>query len=265
MSVSSRYFFNVDEGLTSVSGFFPRTFSIRWIWFSAVFTIIGGGQATAGATFFSILADSSSAAERYKLIQYPSESFLFALDYFEILAHDRKEFKYVTNTQIDRPPSFGLVHFCFSQKSPVRVQSYILSVTKVISLGVPISAVLMTRNIWLPSCIAIGIEFIGFGLMFTLPETLQSTESASGSLNHLTEGELSDSSRPKKSYLLQDSWKKLKVMVKDALGDSAFIFQNPELLLLISTFFVHILGRVSLGLILQYTSKKFGWSIAKVS
>ena len=133
------------------------------------------------------------------------------------------------------------------------------------SIGVPISAVLMTRNIWLPSCIAIGIEFLGFGLMFALPETLQSTESASENLDHLTEVEISDSSRPNKIYLYQDSWKSLKVMVKDALGDSSFIFQNSELLLLLGTFFVHILGRVSLGLILQYTSKKFGWSIAKVS
>ncbi|MCJ1351939.1 MAG: hypothetical protein MMC33_001923 [Icmadophila ericetorum] len=193
--------------------YFDETFPLRWIWFSAVFTIIGGGQATAGAAFFSILADSTSMTERSTTFFRVGSAMLLA------------------------------------------------EVT-----GVPISAALMIRNIWMPSCIAIGIELFGVLLMiFTLPETLHSNEQGQEDPDLSTNGRAGDILKAKHGHRLHDNWKKVKVAVDNVLRDSAFIFRSPELLLLLSTFFVHILGRVSLGLILQYTSKKFGWTIAQAS
>ena len=55
----------IADGLTKVIVAFPDVFTLRLIWATPIFLVIGGGGGVAGSLVYAILADVFPPAERY--------------------------------------------------------------------------------------------------------------------------------------------------------------------------------------------------------
>ena len=123
----------------------------------------------------------------------------------------------------------------------------------------PLSAALMSKNPWIPFILSSIIQFIGFLLAFSIPETLSIDKQTQRNPMQAEEAEASQNSktnslRSRLLGLFQDGSKKDR---------SKWMGSNVQLLLF--AFFVTTLSKQSMQLLLQYVSKRYNWSFAQAS
>lgn len=112
-------------------------------------------------------------------------------------------------------------------------------------LAPPLSSILMTKNIWIPCILGILIQVSGTFLTMMLPETLHLSQ---------TKGDPSNESSTQKEPSIAMQFK----------NNLTSIFQNRKITVLVVSLSVLTIGNESIDFLLQYVSKRYDWSIAKV-
>jgi hypothetical protein len=135
-------------------------------------------------------------------------------------------------------------------------------------MGTPISAWLMQYDYWLPYILGTVIMIIGSTPLLFLPETLQ--EAKANKARYRREAspdatEASDNSDGRidptgKRPMLQDVIRQAREF-KDA---TKFIWRDYSVCIMVLSCLVSLVSRQSSTVFLQYVSKKFNWSIARV-
>lgn len=126
----------------------------------------------------------------------------------------------------------------------------------------PIGSLLMARNLWSPMFVGLAIQSAGIGITLIMPETRQFFKSI----------KYKESSNPiEVQPILSNNNEdadtppgKMLSRFKDYREALAF-FQDWNIFLLLLTFLICIIGQRSIQLLLQYVSKRYGWTLAHVS
>ncbi|EEP77442.1 predicted protein [Uncinocarpus reesii 1704] len=113
---------------------------------------------------------------------------------------------------------------------------------------------------WLPYLLALLIITISFPLLFVLPETihLRPPQSALQEPIHAEHRPTEDESRPVRASPINYTRK----LVYRAWDSSQFIFQSRSIVLLLSAFFLTVIGRKQIDLILLYASTRYSIPIS---
>jgi hypothetical protein len=124
----------------------------------------------------------------------------------------------------------------------------------------PISAWLMTRSPWLPYLLTLACEFFGLTVLLFIPETLP--KSLHGD-DEITSQSAADEDEDEGA---QDGIYRsiLRSALTQLLRIREFIWNDKTVLAISATFFAASVGDQALRLALQYASRRFGWSMAKV-
>lgn len=119
----------------------------------------------------------------------------------------------------------------------------------------------MTRNLWLPMFLGVAIETCCLGVALLIPETRGSPASAEPVPT--TSAEETESCLPGEEEEGHSGTIKLSKMnqYREAMS---FLQQNWDLALLVLTSLIANIGRQSMSVFLQYTSKRYGWILANV-
>lgn len=119
-------------------------------------------------------------------------------------------------------------------------------------LATPLSALLMTKNIWLPYLLSPIFNAAGGLLLFLLPETLPQTP-------------LGQSSSSEQASQRQNIRGRIRAAV-DELGQSiAVIWRHRRVQLFLAVFSIAYLGMQVMKLLLLFAVDRFHWTIAQVS
>jgi hypothetical protein len=128
----------------------------------------------------------------------------------------------------------------------------------------PISGATMMVNPWIPFLGSSALEFIAIIVAFLItPETLLMVKIPSEALPSIINSENTAPAGITKSFtraLADEIWDNLKKTNKS----THFVWDNFNTSLVLLVFFVASLSRQSMGLLLQYATKKYHWSYSKV-
>ncbi|RDW62067.1 hypothetical protein BP6252_11500 [Coleophoma cylindrospora] len=116
-------------------------------------------------------------------------------------------------------------------------------------LATPLSAFLMSWTPWCPALLGLFMEVLGFMAALALPETRPEP-----SENDSHEDRATDNKKPWND-VWSGGWSKFRVQA--AL--------SANMLCIMGAFLMAGIGRQALQFMLQYASKRFGWSIARAS
>ncbi|PWY64054.1 MFS general substrate transporter [Aspergillus heteromorphus CBS 117.55] len=126
-------------------------------------------------------------------------------------------------------------------------------------LATPVSAYLMTRDPWMPFMLGLGISTLGSLSAFLIPESLTDIKSKTSSPDE-------EETRPDPAGKGSVSVRQYIKGKLQALRDSIrFIMGKPAVTVCLFAMFATSISRQSTSLLLQYTSKRFEWSIANSS
>ncbi|KAL2829593.1 major facilitator superfamily domain-containing protein, partial [Aspergillus pseudoustus] len=126
-------------------------------------------------------------------------------------------------------------------------------------LANPISAFLMTKSPWLPYLLSLGCEFFGLTLFLFIPETLpKNLHETHDSTSQSAADGAQDEDR--QDGLFRTA---LRSALTQLLRIREFIWNDKEVLAISAAFFAGNVGQQALQLLLQYASKRFGWSMAE--
>lgn len=125
----------------------------------------------------------------------------------------------------------------------------------------PIGSLLMGRNLWSPMFVGLAIQSAGIGITLIMPETREFFKSI----------KYKDSSDPTEIQPILSSDNedadtplgKMPSRLKD-YREALTFFQDWNIFLLLLTFLICIIGQRSIQLLLQYVSKRYGWTLAHV-
>ncbi|KAJ5648884.1 uncharacterized protein N7484_002607 [Penicillium longicatenatum] len=127
-------------------------------------------------------------------------------------------------------------------------------------LATPFSAYLMTINLWIPYILGYVIMLVGYMNVFFLPETLEYAKRKR--VNRRT----ADNSTEATTQLgKQSTLQALRHQLRDFTQSIKFMWADSSILWMIFLAFASMISRQSTVILLQYASKKFGWSIAQAS
>lgn len=136
-----------------------------------------------------------------------------------------------------------------SERATVFLQLMAVYLTSQMIAG-PLGGILMIRDPWVPLLGSLGVFFLTGLAIWALPETLHTHASKNGNLE--------EAARP--------STVKLGHKIRAGLGDlSEFILGNPSLCFLMFSLTFVILGRFVGEILLQYATKRYGWSWSDAS
>jgi hypothetical protein len=124
----------------------------------------------------------------------------------------------------------------------------------------PISAWLMTRSPWLPYLLTLACEFFGLTVLLFIPETLPKNlhgDDETTSQSAADEGGSEGTQDGIFSAVFRSALTQL-------LRIREFIWNDKTVFAISAAFFAANVGDQALRLALQYASKRFGWSVAKV-
>ncbi|KAJ5938157.1 MFS general substrate transporter [Penicillium verhagenii] len=127
-------------------------------------------------------------------------------------------------------------------------------------LATPVSAYLMARDPWIPFVMGLGIAILGSGAALLMPETLTKAKSKVFSTTEASEEEAqlcSDEDDSLGQYI--------KVNLRKLRDSTQFILGNTAVAVCLFSLFIAAISKQSTNLLLQYTSKRFDWSIANSS
>ncbi|KAJ5108505.1 MFS general substrate transporter [Penicillium angulare] len=131
-------------------------------------------------------------------------------------------------------------------------------------LATPVSAYLMTSDPWTPYMLGLGIATFGAISAFLMPETLDNAKSKISSMgaNIAEEEEANILSQPATKGSIRQY---VRGKVHELRESTQFVIGSPAVTVCLFALFITSISRQSTSLLLQYTSKRFDWSIANVS
>ncbi|KAJ6111215.1 hypothetical protein N7486_003450 [Penicillium sp. IBT 16267x] len=127
-------------------------------------------------------------------------------------------------------------------------------------LATPVSAYLMTINLWIPYILGYVILLIGYTCVFFLPETLEDAKA-----KRANREPVDNSTGTTMPLGKQSVFQALRHQMREFTESISFMWADSNILWMIFVVFVSMISRQSTGILLQYASKKFGWSIAQAS
>ncbi|PLN79614.1 MFS general substrate transporter [Aspergillus taichungensis] len=127
-------------------------------------------------------------------------------------------------------------------------------------LATPVSAYLMTRDPWPPFMLGLGVAVLGSLFAFLIPETLSSARSKITSATEPDEGTTQTTTAGKISR-----GQYIKEKMRSLYNSSRFITESPGVTTCLFALLITSISKQSTSLLLQYTSKRFHWSIANSS
>lgn len=128
-------------------------------------------------------------------------------------------------------------------------------------LATPVSAYLMTYDAAMPYALGLVIIVVGMIPAIFLPETLAFAKARKSAQLHATPTDSSGTEVPGKHEALQDLIRR----AREFKNSTKFIWRDKNVCLLVVILLVSVMSRQSTNILLQYASKKFNWSIARVS
>ncbi|OJJ47370.1 hypothetical protein ASPZODRAFT_65203 [Penicilliopsis zonata CBS 506.65] len=127
-------------------------------------------------------------------------------------------------------------------------------------LATPVSAYLMASDPWVPYMLGLGIAMVGSLSAFLMPESLSDAKSKISSTT-------APSNEETQSY--PDGKFSVRQYILDKLqhfrDSTRFIMSTPGVAVCLVALFIASISKQSTSLLLQYTSKRFDWSIADAS
>lgn len=127
-------------------------------------------------------------------------------------------------------------------------------------MGPPTASYLMERNLWSPLMAGFVAQTLGVLVAIILPETLVVTLEKSADVPQADNSTGGESILNKQK--LSSNSRKLVQRVGDAFE---FLNRDTAVALLVFGFLVLRLGKQAITLLLQYASKRYGWTIAQVT
>jgi hypothetical protein len=197
---------------------------LQFVWLSSLFFVIGGGPTTGTTLITTIVADVVPPEIRYV---HPAS---WISNQSTDCRHDRSTIFFYRFCS-------DLVAECFTP---------------------PVTAVLMSRNIWIPLIIAVLFQGIGAALVLILPETLP--------ISHLeVEAEHSTENLPSSETVEEPCLKaKGRAWILKITEALEFVTRDKSVAALVFTFLISKVGRQSINIMLQYVSTRYGWPLSKV-
>lgn len=116
------------------------------------------------------------------------------------------------------------------------------------------TAILMEKNVWVPLIAGVAIWISCTVLSLALPETLP--------VQPIVKSSESDSDNTIEADEKYDTWTSWLFSFTKSF---AFATHNAAVLALIIAYLIQEIGRQSFDLLLQYVSKRYGWSLSNVS
>ncbi|KAJ5378504.1 hypothetical protein N7509_011623 [Penicillium cosmopolitanum] len=129
-------------------------------------------------------------------------------------------------------------------------------------LATPFSAYLMTFDIWYPYILGLVVVVVGTLPAIFIPETL--ADAKAKMKNHADEAPLA-SIEGMEPPSKQPMWQEIIHQAREFKKSTRFIWRDGNICLLVIIAGVGFMSRQSTGLLMQYASKKFNWSIGKAS
>lgn len=120
----------------------------------------------------------------------------------------------------------------------------------------------MTYNPWLPFLLGYAIVFLGFFPSLLLPETLDTVEPNDPLAPNLSRDALAESGEPQKASTIKSMLHKGRAFKDAAL--SIWQDRNVTLIILAVSASTSVMSPQLINILLQFASKKFRWSIARV-
>lgn len=130
-------------------------------------------------------------------------------------------------------------------------------------LAVPLAWYLVRFNLWLPMLLGFACILIGTFLTLLVPETLNRKEVNNPESEPLINRQDADSDQGEDA--VTSSLESLSKSLLSHLKQLHFIIASPILLILAATFFANSLGQRVIMLLLQFTSNRFGKTLAEAS
>ncbi|KZF26174.1 MFS general substrate transporter [Xylona heveae TC161] len=127
-------------------------------------------------------------------------------------------------------------------------------------VATPIAAAMMSKSPWIPFLLSPVLFLVGMLLVLALPETLKVAVASTRASSMLSREEFE---RTREGEMLLKN--RIVAVFRKFANSTQFMWQDINLLLLLFVFFVGNLGSQSMQILLQYASKKFGWSLARAS
>jgi hypothetical protein len=136
-----------------------------------------------------------------------------------------------------------------------------MSATELVSqsLATPIGAALMQKSAWIPMFVSLGLDYMALILCLAFEETLYTRDA-----RHVRDGGnevLADSVSSGRPVTLKQQFYNA---VRNFLHSTKFVWRCRKILLILGAFFLASFGMRARSLLLQYVSKRYGWSLAKV-
>lgn len=155
---------------------------------------------------------------------------------------------------MDRPPSN-----CCRSAALFRLHSCVILAE---ILATPVSAYLMTFDIVFPYVLGLIVIIVGFLPALILPESLPAAKAKRSAQKDTPSTRSEDSAGVSGKH---EVLRELARQLSEFKESTRFIWRDTNICLMIVIMFVSIMSRQSTYMLLQYASKKFNWSLAKVS
>lgn len=125
-----------------------------------------------------------------------------------------------------------------------------------------IASLLLTWSPWLPILVGLGCISLALGVALALPETLDARVS-----NGIVPSDLSNNEDEANLEGSDIHWYRKARASLTSLSTAAthFVWGNKRVALLLSTFALTIVGRYVSEILMQYATKRYNWTWARVS
>lgn len=133
----------------------------------------------------------------------------------------------------------------------------------------------MAKSPWIPLLLALLFVTLCFGMTLALPETLpmkvptpKNAAEVVDPIDHhsrLPDHSITEQSEDSASEDEVAGLKKWRHRVRETRELFAFVTRDATVAALVFTFLISRVGRHSINLLLQYASKRYNWSLSKVS
>ncbi|EHA24944.1 hypothetical protein ASPNIDRAFT_181835, partial [Aspergillus niger ATCC 1015] len=156
-------------------------------------------------------------------------------------------------TQVATSIMYVILADLFSDEEQITAFLYVAATVLVSEiLATPLSALLMTRNIWLPYLLSPAFNAAGGLLLFLLPETLPQTPP-------------SQPSSSEQASQRQTFRGRIRAGVDELSRSIAVIWRHRPVQLFLVVFFIAYLGMQVMKLLLLFAADRFHWTIAQAS
>jgi len=126
-----------------------------------------------------------------------------------------------------------------------------------------IGALLMEIDVWIPLLLQLACSGLATIIAMSTPET-----QSKACKNRKSPSESAEQNKGTESNAIPGSPKQAKSVLVSLLRHSAstasFVVHDRNVMFIILSFLFNEFGRQSLSLLLQYVSKRYGWTVAKV-